>query len=462
MQTPQTAPTINEYVNPIITYWDDDHKIIKKENRMVSCVSLIIIVILCALCAGVSYYIYLNYIKGAISNGSTDNTLIINSPDHAQITDYSTIQFSTNYPVRNLPTGVVAYQRPQIDLLDKIISLAQANKWSGNLTDNIGFTYLDFKSKFDAFYQEYQAYDKSRQLPNDMVNSLVGQGSDQIKGYIQQARQDFTTIITGLEINQAYIDEMNSYVLPENSDRVIYLSTSYDNSKYIGSSTDPFDGDYGRRTISIDPRDINYIYQDLSKTMLTQKLDKTALIRASTYAVVYHEMSNVLMQAYINLHVPNTARQNGDKNMWMSSDVDFLEPSKQYFWPWSFNKDISDARIAEGLMLKCISVKYSLSQDEINDLNAVVVKKDNINMNVINHIGNMLNVQYSSLLKANWSGLSDYLYNQITINGKYLSSSEDHTVLKDMFNVTNMLSRYIGQFSPAEEKDWVFFRTGLK
>lgn len=459
MQTAQIQQVNQPFIDPLEIHRANDQKTIKRQSAMISCVLILLIILLCAIISTAGYYVYQNYFVVKPSPPVTDNSVVIPTSGQLQISNYSDIKFNLDYNLRVIPDNVTPYSRPQIDLLNKLVILAEQNEWTGNLSDNIGFSYVDFKDEFDMYYSSYKAYVKAKELPTDMLPLLIGEGETAINSYISEARNEYLTQISGLGFNQKYIDEINFYVIPENSDRIIYLSDDFVNSEYIGSSTARVNGDYGRRQITIDPRDINYVYQDLKKTMFSQRVTSTELLKASTKMVVYHEMSHVLMQAYINLHVPAEIKLDGGKDMWTFSNIDFLEPSKKYFWAWSNNKEISDERIAQGLMLKCIVLDYSMSDDEKNDLFDILVKKDNYNMNTIQGFGERLHDQYGRLLSIDWSNFGSYLYDQVTEKGRYLNPNEDHTVLREMFDITNTLPSYIGYFNPATDKDWIFFKS---
>jgi len=263
-----------------------------------------------------------------------------------------------------------------------------------------------------------------------------------------------------LGINSNYLDEIESYVLPDLPERIVYLSEGYNNNIYKGSATRPLNEDYSRKVIEIDPHDLYLVYKDLSKTIFGQRLSQDDLIKASAQTILFHEMSHVLMQAYINIHVPLEVVRQGNSDMWKSANIDFLASSKEYYWAWQFNKEINDERIAQGMMLKCLKNYYSMSDEVYEDLFDIIIEKDNLNMNLIQSIGELLHGQYNVLLKNNWESFGEYLFDNVFINAAYKSTTKEENQIKEMLNFTLKLPYYIGYFNPAVDRDMIFLKEG--
>jgi len=459
MEQNSVPQNIDDYVSPIVVREKDEEARAKKEGKTITCIFwLIVLVIVAVVCAAI-YLSVRSYLPTSLGGTGTDNVSVIPTKLAAKIDDYSGIFYNPSDHIKKyLPQGISQYNRPQLDFLNYILDTADNNQWDGNLTSKLKFDYTNLDKNLLGHYMDsYRSYQTSLQIPNDQFGTFVTDNTLIVTALIQ-ARSDFMTFAQNYGVKQLYLDEIEGNVLPNVPGRINYLTGNYSNQNYIGSTVDPVNNDYSRRIINIDPHDVYAMYQDLQTTLFGQQLSSSDLIKASAKAIMYKEMGLVLMQAYINNHVPANVQSNGSADMWRYSDVNFLQYSTDYFWAWPYNKDISDARIAGGFMLKCLEGQYNLTDAQKTDLFNTVIGKDNPNMNTLNDIGSTLHTQYNSLIQNNWKQLPDFLYQSIFTDANYPGTEANKQLLKNMFNVTNDIPTLIGSFNPSEDKDLAFFK----
>jgi hypothetical protein len=435
------------YVSPVTSPTPEQVKRIKKQQSTVAlvvkgCIALFVVLSLATA--------FVFYQASPLNTGNTQVTPTVkptNSPVQAK--DYANIAYNLSYIQRTTPAGVVAKSRPEIDLTLLIYKAAFAKKWDGNLTKDVNFTMSDLDSaQLNRVLAEYDNNQKLAKIPTEIQTLLYGDTAEaSVNQTLKEARTEYLKFVLNYGFNEEYVKEVEAYVLPETSGRIIYPVSG-------GSAVKQLNGDFGRLSIYIDPQDIYETYLDLKATVFAKKHSNQQLVSEATKVVMYEEMGKVLMQAYINQHVSVDMKRLGQEDMWKSADTDLLQYNKDYYWAWPYNKDINDERFARGLMILVASKQFAMDEDQQSDFVQVLVAKDNRNMNQLFEIGRIVNEQYAANILANdWNKTSNYFTTQLVNSTSYTGNKAQKDNLNSSLQLLKKFPYYIGYFNPMEEKD---------
>jgi hypothetical protein len=445
-QDSQTIGLYN-YTSPV-TNQDEKtiKKIVRQESRikfLFGCIVFIIILVACVIATMLYEYTY------GGDSGITDNTQIIPTIDVKRPRDYADTDYSLDYIKRNLPKDVTGEKRADIDLWLLLFKKSYEKSWDGKFDSLLGYTIKDLNElEIKAIVQEYNDAEAIKDIPADKETLFYGAGAVKINKYLIDSKSEFEKFVVAYGFNQKYVDEINNYVLKDDVANIVYPTVD-------GSINTAYEGDYGKRIIYIDPEDIYANFRDLKQTIFGKKLSDEDLVYASTRLYMYNQMGYVLMQSYINQNVDNDIKRLGEKNMYLMADSNFMAISKRQFWAWPYNKDISDARFAYGIMIKAFAYQYKLDEDKTVDLVEYVIKKDNLNMNSLNELAIILHREYRDILSSKWNNISEFYYENLFTSSTFTIDQKNS--LRLILNKTNKFPQYIGRFNPMEESELIDF-----
>ncbi len=180
-------------------------------------------------------------------------------------------------------------------------------------------------------------------------------------------------------VAQKYIDEIKEQTLP--IERITYHAENNPNSDWSRTEAllleEEITKDYRKLVMHIYPVDIynrvrilnnSRIFGNPSEDIEYKKTVRDAALRLLTY----HEMTHVLQQAYINVHLPSEYDKPSIKSLWDKADKNLVGVhSTEFFWDWgnevyaaSNNHTASDESQAEGVAWEVMVDTYSLSDTQ--------------------------------------------------------------------------------------------------
>ncbi|EKE00127.1 MAG: hypothetical protein ACD_22C00089G0009 [uncultured bacterium] len=353
-----------------------------------------------------------------------------------------TSPFDYNYKTRTTPTGVTPYNRPYLKIIKDAVDLVSKTDWNGRSGTSFGLSYTDFDQQAIAKYvEEFKEFKKLGEIPEDKKYLFDNTTADvEINKEIQKARSEFLEYLKKNGVAQKYITEIDTYVLP--TGRLKYVAGTG------RSKAGPYGGDYSQVSIELQASDTYKSMNQLVSSNVFGTADPKKYRDGALRLIVYHEMTHVLQQAYINLHVTPEEKAKGDQNMWENATKTLLAADTEYYWSWVYNNRLSEESQANGLMLHAFGDTYGLNSSQKQIIWNAWVGKDALNANTLFEIGKIFHQKYPTYLQMSFLDFGYKVYKEAFAN---YPNVEDRELIKSMLNYTIEIPKYVGYFNPMED-----------
>ncbi len=266
---------------------------------------------------------------------------------------------------------------PEVDMLLSALVYLSGTGWSGNIREElpIGIDNLG-KGRLEEYLRWEEEGDAKLLIPNNEIGYFLGERAQQnITRVLKEARRQFLDYLLEKQVNKIYIDEIEREVLPP--ERIFYYSKNDPNSDFTRTEAvileDKLTKDYRKLAMHVYPVDIYNRVRILKRTGIWQEQEE--LVEAAAKFLVFHEMTHVLQQAYVNKHLPADKNKPSIKSLWRWADKTLVGVSSKHFWDWgggamkdSNNKTIADESQAEGVAWLVLASVYNLNEQQASSV----------------------------------------------------------------------------------------------
>lgn len=290
------------------------------------------------------------------------------------------------YSTDNIPSNdVEQIMIPEIDLALDALNLLKENNWNGSKNGSLPITIDDFDQNKLQTYIDYDiAGDEKLTIPASDEDLYLGSASEsELQGILEKARQEYLDFLLEKGVAQKYVDEINNQTLP--IDRINYHAENNPNSDWSRTEAllleEEITKDYRKLVMHIYPVDIYNRVRILNNSRIfgtpNESMEyKKTLRDASLRLLTFHEMTHVLQQAYINVHLPSEYDKQSIKSLWDKADKNLVGVhTTDFFWSWgnevyakSNNHSASDESQAEGVAWEIMVDVYSLTDTQADAL----------------------------------------------------------------------------------------------
>lgn len=404
-----------------------------------------------------------NEIENQKQENDSDNNDFENDLGGSSYVPSTEVDFDYDYQYKSVPSGVEAYDRPQLELLLDAVTLAESKGWNGENDGSLNFSYKDFdESRLEDYAKRFKNYQSSEKgIQSDRRDLYYGsQAKSDIEKVIWDAREEYLKFLGAQGIADKYIKEIDEYV----------FTTSDENVEYVidkgGSLVDGYNRtDYTRRQMKIDGTDVNKVMNDLVTAEVFGPIPsgsaKEAKIReyrdASVRMVIYHEMTHILQQAYVNLHITSEQKATGSRQLWKDATKTLIDIDKSLYWEWFDNRIISEESQAEGIMMLVMYDHYDMSEDQQTKLWNQWIGRENNNAELVHKIGVVFHKNFPSYLKVHIQSFGDKVYEEAFDGYK-----GDKSEVEAMLGYSDRLAAYWGYFNPVTEEQAELIWDALK
>lgn len=292
--------------------------------------------------------------------------------------NFSPVYSLNNFNINSSSARQVEFSELKLAL--EAFRILDQKNWRGN-DGALPLSPSDFSSSFlNQLSAEQSAKTQGLTIPNDL--GYLYKNTTEINNLIFTAREEFLRYAAARGVNQKYINEVNSRVLPADPARFTYDRSLTPNratfvegyrgpngkvNDQLQMATAAVDFYNGARLVMesgiLGPRPINSQALD---TYYRQARD----IGLRWY--IYHEMTHVLDRAYLNLNTDEPDQ------LFPYDDINdtLARFDTAYFWNWGIggksdltrNLDVSRERQAEGVAFEILVANFDLSNAQANAL----------------------------------------------------------------------------------------------
>ncbi|MBD3281052.1 hypothetical protein GF389_06085 [Candidatus Dojkabacteria bacterium] len=435
----------------------------KKRNiLLLSCILFVALILCC--CFGIGAVSY-------IGSQVDDNDVVqdnknekADTPSEAEVNlDIPSIQIkSINDPNIQSPKAEQV-QINEILLARDTFKLLENTNWSGDADDELPLSISDYnQSKLRDYIENQEKKTEIFTIPSEIEEVFSSdESASETRSLMLLARQEYLDYLKAKNVNEKYIEEMDTNVLPADEKRIQYYPQNDPEappSSVVSIDTGDGKKDYSRVNMDLYAVDVYNGATNICRSRVfgepDSEYDKDYWEKCRNMSVrhlMYHEMTHVLHRAYTNQHVDEEFRSKNSS--YVNADKTMVDIDNQYFWSWgnttvisrSNNRQISQESQADGISYEMLVNNYDMSmtqKDALWDhmfgrLDSASVALDEI----------------KSSAESNWPEFSpDRIGTMIRPIMRDYNKSGESTLVDLSLKMSNFPT-YIGYLNPVEPDD---------
>lgn len=369
----------------------------------------------------------------------------------------------------DLPLNYI--QTPSLVLFDSTLEALAKTNWGkdGNLQDNLPIDYKDLSLSSGELSEIADKYNQARALstPDEEVRVIFegNQSEEDIKDVMMASYDEFIKYIKIKDANDAYLKQIDQFVMPREDERFVYDSSDYTS---LTSASKPLFTEetkkygFSARYIELSAGSIyNFMKGFMRSGLLGEINDSNKEEKLVAYRdiairfVMYHEMTHVVQQSYDYYHTPSedrTAKFLVDKTNKSLMDID-----EKNNWNWSNATAYNETRNlqnwnrvtegqAEGVAFEILTNVYDMSDKQRDVLWTHLFGVKEPTLEIINQIKDKLESNRWDEVTFK-EEIGDYASNG------FFAGHPDAQLLTNMLSSSTDLPIYIGYTTPLRPED---------
>lgn len=268
----------------------------------------------------------------------------------------------------------------EVELALDALRLLVATNWDGEKDTPLPITIDDFdQTKLETYIADETEDVQTLTIPADLESLYISpESTAELSRLIIQSRNEYLAYLTAKGCQQQYVDEIDKNVMPADPERMLYhpendpeAPPTATEGLVVGSDGSK---DYSRLQMNVYPVDIYNRVDMLQQsgilgpepTDAAARMDYQRQLRdMATRQLIYHEMTHVIQQAYVNRHVPEEELTR--RSSWSYATKILANVDTRYHWLWGGgafmdmnNRHVSDESQAEGISFEIFAAIYDL------------------------------------------------------------------------------------------------------
>ncbi|MBN1332079.1 hypothetical protein JW978_04350 [Candidatus Dojkabacteria bacterium] len=382
--------------------------------------------------------------------------------------DIPSIQIeSINNSNINSPTASQV-QVNEVLLARDTFRLLESTNWSGDKDDSLPISIGDYDGSKLADYIANQDNKKNLlTIPAGIENVFSSTTSaKEIRSLMILSRQEYLAYLEAKGVNQKYIEEIDSNVLPEDPTRIEYYPENDPDAAptSVGGYNIDENGeiDYSQVNLSLYAVDVFNQAENVFDSRIlgtpSGDNDQDYWEKCRNIAVrqlMYHEMTHVLQRAYVNENV--SEEHKSDKSAYVYADKTMADIDDQYFWEWgnssiiakSNNRQVSQESQADGISFEILVNVYDMSREQKAAL------WDHMFGRLANTRAALDEIR--QLVESNWPDFSPDESGSLIGDVMRDYNKDGETTLVSLTNRMGAFPAYVGYMNPMEPDDTYLF-----
>lgn len=264
-----------------------------------------------------------------------------------------------------------------------VLKAMDGKGWNGDKDTPLPVNASDFDSaKLEDYVENELSKPDLLTIPNDLEDLFVGTtAKSEIEEIILKSHSEYLTYLKSVGTLDKYITEFNN-VLPADLSRITYHAINDPSAPPTATESIRLENDekdFSRLILNVYAVDIyNYFTNIFDSSILgelpTNSTEKAKFLKTyrdiATRQLLYHEMTHVLQQTYVNIYTPEDKL--GRKSAWADASKRLMDVDTQYFWEWgnreafqlSNNRSIANESEAEGVSFVVLTEMYNMSNNQ--------------------------------------------------------------------------------------------------
>ncbi len=267
----------------------------------------------------------------------------------------------------------------EVELALDAMRLLVATNWDGDNDTPLPITVDEFdQAKLEAYIADEAADAQLLAIPPELeLLYLTPEAVEEMSQLIIQSRSEYLAYLKAKGGLQQYVDEIDN-VMPADPQRMLYHPDGDPDAPPTATEALLLEGgdskDYSRLQMNVYPVDIFNRVDMLQRSGIlgpeptdeAARLDYQRQLRdMATRQLIYHEMTHVVQQAYVNLHVPKEELTR--KSSWIDATKILANVDTRYHWLWGGgafmdmnNRHVSDESQGEGISFEIFAAIYDM------------------------------------------------------------------------------------------------------